>query len=439
MLSSEAPSLDRSLGTPRKFFPAVLVPNSVSQHPSHDSISPLESAQPQGKGSSIKRSTSFKSKPLQHLNGLGCTYYGKHSFYNPRETRKERFRSPIHKKLDAAMYKTTSKWNQPEANSYGTIYDKKETKITRKNRIKLSNQLLVGKSRLEELKRLPRILFKNDIKFNASPTSSKKDEYIHYIINNKRKQTNILNAKSFKEKVHNNSLVEASKVLAREMNVEGINFEVHYKCNSSPEDSFDYMDTNIRKDMNLIHYDFNGIGKRIASDSPQPRCNEGVRKASLRPVKAVCPNRTTTKFFPAKDNKGDKMRFTMRGQDESAVSLHNTKMTEEDKEFSLSDVYESDSENSDTAEMKEVQSNTLDSFATKSMCFFEGRATNNREVEAIGRTEKEVKEWYAFSVRVVSGNENAMRFKEKILCFKAQIQDDISEMSSEESHDSKEI
>eukprot|EP00826_Nyctotherus_ovalis_P000706 TRINITY_DN10021_c0_g1_i2.p1 TRINITY_DN10021_c0_g1~~TRINITY_DN10021_c0_g1_i2.p1 ORF type:complete len:268 (+),score=64.23 TRINITY_DN10021_c0_g1_i2:70-873(+) len=261
-------------------------------------------------------------------------------------------------------YKTTNKWNQSDTNSYGTIYEKKEAKITRKNRIKLSNQLLVGKNRLEELKRLPRILFKNDIKFNASPTSNKKDEYIHYIINNKRKQTNILNVKSFKEKVHNNSLIEASKVFAKEMNVDGMNFEVHYKCDSSPEESFDYLDTNIRKDMNLIHYDFNGVGKRIASDSPQPRCNEGVRKASLRPAKAVCPNRTTTKFFPAKDNK---MRFTMRGQDESVVSLHNTKMTEEDKEFSLSDVYESDSENSDTAEMKEVQNTTLDPSTTKSM------------------------------------------------------------------------
>jgi hypothetical protein len=271
------------------------------------------------------------------------------------------------------MYKTTNKWNPT---SYGTVYGKKEQeiRITRKNRIKLNNQLLMDKNRLEELKKLPKILFKNDIRFNPSPISDKKDEYIHYIIHNKRKQNNILNARPFKEKVHNRSLIESSRrkeVQTKEMNIDGINFEVYCKCDSSPEDSFDYLRTNIRKDMNLMCYDFNGAANRMASDSPEPRevCREEVRKISLRPMKAACLNKTATNFFPS----NDRMRFTMRGQDESAASLYNTKMTKEDKGSSLSDVYESDSEDSEEIEVKKdeeiKQCNTLDSLINKSNSF----------------------------------------------------------------------
>jgi len=38
----------------------------------------------------------------------------------------------------------------------------------------------------------------------------------------------------------------------------------------------------------------------------------------------------------------------------------------------------------------------------------------------------------------VGENDSMLRFRNKILCLKSQIQEDISEMSSEESHDSKE-
>jgi len=356
-------SLDRD-----NSFAPTLLPPSIVKEPSLENI---DQQSLENKGNSMRRSTSFKSKPFQRSNGLGCTYYGKNSFYNPREPRKEKLKSPIHKKQTAAMYKTTNKWNPT---SYGTVYGKKEQeiRITRKSRLKLNNQLMVDKNRLEELKKLPKILFKNDIRFNPSPISGKKDEYIHYIINNKRKQNNILNARSFKEKIHNKSFIESSRrkeVRTKGMNIDGINFEVHCKCDSSPEDSFDYLRTNIRKDMNLMCYDFNGAANRMASDSPEPRevCREGVRKASLRPMKAAYPNKTTTNFFPGKN---DKMRFTMRGQDESTASLYNTKMTEEDKGLSLSDVYENDSENSEEVEVKKEeeirQCNILSTLASKS-------------------------------------------------------------------------
>eukprot|EP00826_Nyctotherus_ovalis_P022029 TRINITY_DN1720_c0_g3_i1.p1 TRINITY_DN1720_c0_g3~~TRINITY_DN1720_c0_g3_i1.p1 ORF type:complete len:286 (-),score=66.26 TRINITY_DN1720_c0_g3_i1:317-1174(-) len=282
------------------------------------------------------------------------------------------------------MYKTTNKWNVA---SYGTVYGKREQEVNRKNRLRFNNQLLVDKGRVEELKRLPKILFKNESKFSPNPTSSKKDEYIRYIINNKHRHN--LNPRSFKEKVHNSSMVESSRrnrVLAKEMSIDGISFGVHYKCDSSPEDSFDHLRTNIRKDMNLMNYDFNGTSKRMANESPQSReaCRGNAKNTLLRPIKIACPNKTTTKFFPVKDE-----RLTIREQEESAASLHNTRMTEEDKNSSLSDVYESDSENSDEAEAKSKPKQCPDLFNTKSKYFYYFRTSSKREVKEICRTEEE--------------------------------------------------
>lgn len=244
---------------------------------------------------------------------------------------------------------------------------------------------------MEELKKLPKILFKNESKFSPNPISSKKDEYIRYIINNKRKHN--LNPRSFKEKTHNSSMVESSRrgrVLAKEMSIDGISFGVHYKCDSSPEDSFDHLRTNIRKDMSLMNYDFNGTSKRMANESPQSReARRGdARSTSLRPTKVACPNKTTTKFFPAKDE-----RLTIREQEESAASLHNTRMTEEDKNSSLSEVYESDSENSDEAEAKSEAKLCPDLFSIKSKLSYHLRTSGKREAKEIGRTEEEDVEW----------------------------------------------
>lgn len=267
------------------------------------------------------------------------------------------------------MNKTTNNWNHPTNYAYGnkSIYD--NNRVLKKNRKHFNNICEYQMTKYEEGKKLPKIFLKNEVKFSSSPVSDKKDEYIRYILNNKRKQK-ANNCAVYGKDYSDISVGSARKVRikAQKMNIDGISFEVHSKCNISPDNSLDYLQSDIKKEMNLMCYDFNGAGKRMGSDSPQPKNKQqsfiGIRKSSSK----VQPNRTTLKFFP---NKNNDARSTLQDNSKNNQrNISNKQMTEEDKQLSSSE----DSESEDSIEIENnkdsndaKQRSTLDSFSNKSI------------------------------------------------------------------------
>ena len=317
------------------------------------------------KTGSIRRSTSFKSKPLQGTGVFGCTYYGRNSFYNPSEIPKEKPKSPIRKTRIETVNKTTNNWNNPVNNPYGglSIYNKKDNKVLKKNIKCLMNDYIDQNQKLDKL---PKITLKNEVKFSASPVSEKRDEYIRYILNNKRKRNAIGKFDLVTKNISMGSARKSKNV--QMMNIEGVNFEIYSKCGASPERSLEYLKADMTKEMNLMCYDFNGAGKRMASDSPQPRnttnCFRGTRKNSTKPAQNPIQNRTTAKFFPVKNDKMNITEFISKEKHEN--NIINTQMTEENKELSFSSINDSD----DSIELKDDQDENVKSKQRTTLNFF---------------------------------------------------------------------
>lgn len=309
------------------------------------------------KDEGIQRSTSFKTKSFQRPTAFGCSHYGKKSFCNKNEISKENHKSPMKKVQFSIMNKTTNNWNHPINNQ---CY-KKENHIIRKN-IRCAN----NKYNMPKLspQKLPDIYSKEDMRFNPIPVSEKRDEYIRYILNNRRKR--YFNYKP--EVISNNTSMGSTRKNTdiQAMNIEGINFEIHSKDKASPEMSLDYLKNHMTKEMNLMCYDFNGIVKRMNTDSSQQRnfekCLPKMRKRSMNPENDIRVNKTTGKFFSGNENI---MRLTVNEDNEKSVgSFSNMHILEDSDSSSLSDIEDSNN-NSIQITNKKNDSNGLSHITLK--------------------------------------------------------------------------
>jgi hypothetical protein len=133
-------------------------------------------------------------------------------------------------------------------------------------------------------KELPELSFKENTKFDPNPTSEKRDEYIRYIISNKKSKLERKNdsrsrcrkAMNAKTKgdfsidlARRDSILSSDSSEVRSFNFGGISFEVHSKGDGSSMNSLEHLEPNISKEMSLMFYDFNGARSRVNSNSPK--------------------------------------------------------------------------------------------------------------------------------------------------------------------------
>ena len=222
---------------------------------------------------------------------LRCTHYPNNEYYN-NEVTVERKKSPLKKKVMISMHKTTNNWGIKNEHSYGKRNNKTKGELNLYERYNLQ-------TKVEEL---PELSIKENTKFNLNPTSYEKDQYIRYIMDNKkslieRKISNKKYSKKISQKEdlsmdsgRRDSILSNNSDL-RSFKLGGISFEVHSKVDNSSVSSLEYLEPNISKEMNLMFYDFNGSQTRMNSNSPYSENPSSNRK------KVPMPNKTVQNFF----------------------------------------------------------------------------------------------------------------------------------------------
>lgn len=300
----------------------------------------------------IRRSTSFKSKQIQQHKVLGCTYYPKepdfaNSVSNQNDISLSKPKSASRKKRIVSMHKTTAAWSQSNSNNLQSLnnqsvnnndysYDTSSSSAygVEPNIIKTKNRAVLQKNaphpqkpKMSLAENLPKIPRKERQKFVPDPITEKRDEYIRYILKKKRnKRMEAPNGRNSRAKNRNldrkddvftvttNSARRESKDTptsinnsntidnTHSFNLGGINFEVHSKKGASPNDSVEHLKSYVMKDMSLMFYDFNGAGKRLASESPPPKdYSTSKRKLNAESMlKLIYQNKTSDKFFQRK-------------------------------------------------------------------------------------------------------------------------------------------
>ena len=198
-------------------------------------------------------------------NPFGCTYFGQ-GFFRGRQTDERSSVSPYAQKVNqkawvSSMHKTANCWNFCAGN-------KKE---------KINNQQDLGSQRQKKRAQyLPNVEQKS-VYFNGDVHPGIKDNYIEYVLQNKRnKDLSYYNVNTMK---HTHSLDKKpgvdAKLSIRAFNWEGIHFEVSPKQDLSL-DSGKNMKEDYINDMNLMEYNFNN--KKLSdSVSPKPE----IQKQSL--------------------------------------------------------------------------------------------------------------------------------------------------------------
>lgn len=194
---------------------------------------------------------------------------------NRGEAQGERKKSPLPKKVLISMHRTAIKWGFHE---YGKRNDKKS-----RGRMNLNCSKQRRKCNITS--ELPELSFKENAKFNPNPTSEKRDEYIRYIISNKKALLDKKNDSKSKcrramnqkpkgdfsvDLARRDSILSNDSSEIRSFNMGGISFEVHSKGDGSSMNSLEYLEPNISKEMSLMFYDFNGARSRVNSNSPRP-------------------------------------------------------------------------------------------------------------------------------------------------------------------------
>jgi hypothetical protein len=217
------------------------------------------------------------------------------------------------------MHKTTFNW--AIHNDYGKSKDN------------------LNSSKRKDEAELPEIPFKENTKFVPNPISEKRDEYIRYIANTKKKSAMEAkdNVRNGNRRTRNTKLKEDYSVDSarrdsnetRTFNLGGISFEVRAKGDIPSVNSLEYMKTSVSKEMNLMFYDFNGAKKRMNSGSPRP---ENVSPNGKRiGMKTVYPSKTTGKFF-------QRRKQSNKQPSDTAILFNNTKNCDEDYNYGLEEV-----------------------------------------------------------------------------------------------------
>jgi len=183
------------------------------------------------------------------------------------ENRNEAQKKPP-KEVLIPMHKTTIKWGLHE---YGGKNTRKKDYCNKQRKCNVT-------------RKLPELSFKENTKFNPNPTSEKRDEYIRYIISNKksklegknnnrsrcRKGINPKTKGDFSiDLARRDSILSSDSSEVRSFNFGGISFEVHSKGDGSSMNSLEHLESNISKEMSLMFYDFNGAKSRVSSNSPK--------------------------------------------------------------------------------------------------------------------------------------------------------------------------
>jgi len=281
---------------------------SRPSHPQKKAFNESEDIPSPQSNNSIKFSS--KSRNFPFSNVLGCTAYPKGNYTHVEKRQK----SPTRKKILIPIHKTTFNWALH--NDYG----------------KSKDNLNLSKRKNET--ELPEIPLKENTKFIPNPISEKRDEYIRYIANIKKKlpiesRENIRNGnkKTRNTKLKEDFSVDSAKRDSNDIktfNLGGISFEVRAKGDTSSINSLEYMKTSISKEMNLMFYDFNGAKKRMNSESPRP---EDVLSNGKRiGTKIVYPSKTTGKFFQRK-------KQSNKQPTDKTTSFHDIKNCDEDYVF----------------------------------------------------------------------------------------------------------
>ena len=202
---------------------------------------------------SIKRSTSFLNKEQICINPHESTTYGI-SFNGQMAKKINDSRNSCEESIEAVMNKSAVNWNPKynrTSNKCKIILKCKENAQNDKETDKQSCMLPT----LKQSKRIDKALIKESL-------NNTKDSYIKYILRKRQAKEQTLK-NNCKNKIGDNS----NEVNNRIINIEGINFEVSSRNKNSISPSSN-MSNHVSKQMNLINYDFNGSSFKI-NQSPK--------------------------------------------------------------------------------------------------------------------------------------------------------------------------
>ena len=299
---------DYSSSSPKALPGSKQAPIQKNIHPTHAAV--ITVSLPNNREDSIRHSVSFISKPPPGGNEIGGTYYCDKESSTGSDVIVSKPRSTNRKKRLISMQKTAAEWDRKTScnnagsdclhdSSFLSVYGGDASSILKKGRANIHNKINPEKQKVQAtINMLPSITQKEKNRFVPDPTAAadKKDDYIRYIVSKKSKQAtgdSLGSGRLSQTKMRGSEACRKSEGIAvlgsarrlskdnatndntHSFNLGGIAFEVHTKSETSPNDSFEHMKTQVSKEMNLMFYDFNGAGKRMmANESSQVKeCN----------------------------------------------------------------------------------------------------------------------------------------------------------------------
>jgi hypothetical protein len=430
----------------------------VSQMVAISGSPPMSLAMP-ANADAIMRSTSFKCSGVPVRRPLGCTYYGEGFGYAHQDNGPERLIKPksgSRKKRTPAMQKTAANWNIKNADlAYESVskdYSNPNVNVSigrRTNARPQANRQTSGNGHGQRpqhpsdsstlARREPKDA---DGENDGDGSGRKEDQYIRYIKHQKKLKAaetgylaRLAPYSGLQRRLDPGAESPASTA-AQSFVMSGISYEVHHDRGASRE----HLKGRRSKDMNLMFYDFNNSALRMASESPQPHeeSQEELHRRHVEPRRMVYPHKTSEHFYrPSAWNKSNHTGSTFDGTVEKPSVQHQS-MIEEDETHLLQSplTLQNQAQNARAA--------VHDSQRTRSPPPLPPPATHGNPVAQPAIVQrlanalhlsKHVPEGRRPNDCLARDSEGMAKFRDKILSMKSHIQEDINELSSEDSYD----
>ena len=405
----------------------------------------------------IMRSTSFKCSGAPVRRPLGCTYYGESFGYPSQDNGIERLAKPKsgnRKKRTPAMQKTTANWTikgadlayEPASKDYlnpnaNISIGRRANPRTQQNRQAGGNGHCPRSQHPSDSSTLARREAKDAEADNDGDGSGRKeDQYIRYIKHQKKlkaAETGYLARLapySGLQRRPDPGADSPVSTAAQSFVMSGISYEVHRDRGASRE----HLKGRRSKDMNLMFYDFNHSALRMASESPQPHdeSQEELHRRQGEPRHIVYPHKTSEHFYrPSAWNKNNHSGATYDGVVEKPSVQHQSMIQEDETQLLQSPVVLHNHAHN-------VRTGAHDNQRTRSppphVPAHGNPAAQPAIVQILSNVlylPKPAAEARRPADCLARDSEGLAKFRDKILSMKSHLQEDINELSSEDSYD----